>query len=181
MLKTSCHATLNLAVERPIPNVTRMLQARKCVYLRCFACFGFFPHTRNGCYLWDFPRLTVRVWQDPLGEDSKFTGICTTFGALDARHELFFCFGGRGGSWAGWYVVSRVSFFMLYASPDMSGARNPIEVERQHLNRVASCLHSYSLHVIIYTADMDHINCSIDSLGSALGKHESPREALSIL
>ena len=113
------------------------------------------------------------------------TANSLVFATLSAPWMLdtswFFCFGGRGVLGHVGMLCLGVSFFMLYASPDLSGARNPTEVERQHLNRVASCLHSYSLHVIVYTADMDHINCRIDSLGSALGKHESPREALSIL
>ena len=31
-------------------------------------------------------------------------------------------------------IVFQVSFFILYTSPDMSGARHAIEVDRQHLN-----------------------------------------------
>ena len=49
-------------------------------------------------------------------------------------------------------------------SPDMFGARHRYGSGQVAPLGVTSCLHTYSIHMIIYTTDMDHINCRIESV-----------------
>ena len=99
-----------------------------------FTVFGGhrFSRTRERLGTYEtFRGLPFRAYQDTLQLALRLTlDFCN-----DARLDFTFLPWRTGGFLGTLVSCICVGFFILYASPDTSGARHPIQVDRQHLKK----------------------------------------------